>query len=55
MDPLTDEQAEAVGRVIGRADSGCSVCVRDLCDEIAKVWPDRNWPVLAGLESEDGQ
>lgn len=52
MDPLTDEQAAAVGRVIGRADGGCHVCVGDLCDEIAKVWPERNWRVLAGLEDE---
>lgn len=40
---MTLEEAKKVAAVCGRCDSGCSVCVRDLCELLQKEFPEFVW------------
>lgn len=40
---MTLAEAQAVGRIIATADSGCGYCIKDLAKRCRKQWPQFEW------------
>lgn len=40
---MTKEEAEKVGKIVARADGGCSVCVSALIKRLNEAFPDFVW------------